>query len=133
MDPTAGFGDRLLAALASPTVTKYIGIDSNLRLKNCYKAMVNHHKKQVCKSIVYKAHPKGNFYVYSVPAETFNYKRFSKQYDVIFTCPPYYTKERYPCMPSYNSHTHWEQTFITPVFTQAYTHLNQAGYVALVL
>jgi 16S rRNA G966 N2-methylase RsmD len=73
-DPYAGWGDRCIAAMACNI--NYTGVDSNPKLKNMYKNMIQ--------SFATKA----NIQFISGKAEKTNYKKFN--FDLIFTSPPFW-------------------------------------------
>jgi hypothetical protein len=121
LDPCAGWGDRLVAALATPTVKSYIGIDTNSSLKVPYKHMLSHHRTSVSSKTTVK--------LLWQAAESVDYSKL--RYDFVFTSPPYFTLEKYEGTPTYGSMTHWVATFLKPMLTGAYTHLPAGKYFCI--
>ena len=120
LDPSAGWGDRLVGALATDTVVKYTGIDSNTELRDSYTKMIK-------KFNIYGQ----NIRMIYKPSESVNIKTLAKDYDCIFTSPPYFTKEKYRHMPVYTGYTHWFQTFLKPMIEKFSKVLRSGGYFCI--
>jgi predicted RNA methylase len=83
LDFSSGWGDRLSAAMATPSIKKYTGIDPN-------KDLIHNYKKQI---ETFNA-PDKTIRLISLPAEE-AIENSEEEYDTIFTSPPYFIVERY--------------------------------------
>jgi 16S rRNA G966 N2-methylase RsmD len=97
LDPCAGFGGRLLGALAAEM--KYVACEPN---KKTYLELKKMSEILNC----------GN--IYNMPLEEF---RSDKTFDLIFTCPPYFKKEIYSREPTqsverYTTMKEWQNNFL---------------------
>jgi 16S rRNA G966 N2-methylase RsmD len=86
LDLSMGWGDRLCGASASKYVKKYVGIDPNMSLFNGYGEQTKSYSKLNPNKKVYKL-----WYGCAEDDKLSLYEEF----DVIFTSPPYYDKEKY--------------------------------------
>lgn len=86
LDLSMGWGDRLAGAAASKSVKGYVGIDPNINLFNGYCKQINYYSKFI--------DDKKAFSFKNGCAEDENLIIYD-QYDMIFTSPPYYDKEKY--------------------------------------
>ncbi len=77
-DPFAGWGDRCLAAIASGV--DYTGVDSNKRLRKCYKNMLKFFPHSSRAEIVFK------------PVEDVDFLSFD--FDFVFSSPPFWNKKK---------------------------------------
>lgn len=80
IDPSSGWGDRLIGCGASKVVSEYQGYDPNVNLKHSYTKII--------KSFKFK-----NYNVKDIPFEDVIVKE--DYYDVALTSPPYFTLETY--------------------------------------
>lgn len=88
LDPCAGYGGRLLGALASDKVLSYRGIDPSERSVKSAQQMI----KDI--SQVYGKDP-ANYKVVRDTAENWNPQAYQSYYDLVFTSPPYFDQEEY--------------------------------------
>ena len=113
LDPTAGWGGRMLGAVASNI--KYTGIDTNLSLKPKYEAMM--------------AELNGNT---TMIWESCLDVDFSKiDYDMVLTSPPYINKELYEFMKPFESSQAFYKTFLIPLITKCLAHVKNNGPVCI--
>ncbi len=113
LDFSAGFGGRLLGALAYGC--NYIGIEPNIDLKQSYKTIINR----------YNIHNVNVKMIWDY-AENVNFKHF--KYDMIFTSPPYEYIQKYKYMKNYKS---FYDDFLVPVIFNAFKYLQDGGVMAL--
>jgi hypothetical protein len=92
LDFSAGWGDRLLAAL-SLKVDRYLGYDPNPELQKGYIEMIDLFTK---KEYISK---------YEVKMEPFETSEINEMFDTILTSPPYYDFETYISSDSENAKT----------------------------
>lgn len=118
LDISAGWGDRLIAAMSKNI--DYIGIDSNKNLKTPYNEMINDFKN--------KSSSKVNMIFEK--SQNVNYSILPK-YDLIFTSPPYYKKEIYEHMEDFKNYESFIDTYFAPTIKKAYNSLLKGGYIVL--
>ena len=118
LDFTMGWGGRLLGA-AITNVSKYIGIDSNTRLEEPYKNMVNHLLKDLPIEVDLRFQD----------ALTIDYSVLD--YDMVFTSPPFYNKELYHNQHVYKLNENWDKDFYIPIFQKTWQYLKPGGYYCL--
>jgi ubiquinone/menaquinone biosynthesis C-methylase UbiE len=124
LDPSAGWGDRLLGAAAAG-VTVYHGVDPNPLLRDSYNQMLNfiqqHGVRQnyfVLTDDFLQANLGGNFY------------------DTVFTSPPFFDYEIYveDAKQSITGRTtlqEWTTGFLYPYIYKAWSVLAQGGFLCL--
>jgi hypothetical protein len=111
LDPTAGWGGRLLGAdaLGIP----YTGIDTNVSLKPAYDAMMamlgGNHK------MIWEDCLKVDF--------------SSINYDFVLTSPPYINLELYEHMTPYESKDSFYKKFLIPLIEKCLAHIKNKGRV----
>jgi hypothetical protein len=122
LDPTMGWGGRLLAAFLVSHVDTYIGIDCNLSLKKPYEEMCQ---------FLYEKRPeyKDKIQLFFQDALTIDYSALS--YNMVFTSPPFYNKEIYSHNTLYKTKEEWDTHFYVPLFTKTWQHLKKGGVYAL--
>ena len=84
LDISAGWGDRLLAAL-SANLESYLAYDPNTALQAGYKEMIDQY--------IDDEKEKENYQVIGAPFETAETNLRGKTFDLIFTSPPYFDLE----------------------------------------
>jgi len=133
LDPCAGWGDRMVGALTSTCVKKYVGFDPNQNLVPGYKRIQQDFGNGV------SIDDPDNFYVkfkngyeiYSIPFENSgNSKRFAdEKFDFAFTSPPFFDYEEYnPENPTYRN---WYREFYEPLFTLTESRLRENSFFAI--
>jgi tRNA1(Val) A37 N6-methylase TrmN6 len=136
LDFTCGWGGRLLGACVLD-VPKYIGIDSNVNLKQPYQEMTQF--------LILQPGLKTEIEMYFEDALQFDYSKI--KYDMVFTSPPYYDLEVYSHQPvlgkeqekekgkekkKKDSLKHWmNEHFYKPLFQKTYKFLEPGGVYAL--
>jgi hypothetical protein len=118
LDPTAGFGNRLVAAAATG-VERYIGIDSNKNLEEPYKGLVEFLSN------------KSDTKVQMIINNSLNVDYTQLTYDCVFTSLPYYTVENYNHMHNYGTKQQWNDDFYKPLIRKTYDSLAPNGVYAL--
>lgn len=121
LDISAGWGDRLLAAMSLGM--EYVGYDPNVELREGHSKMIEMFGDTKKHKVIYEPFEKAN--VTGGP------------YDVIFTSPPYYTVEEYArgqkgqSIVSYPELPQWMVWFLFASLMKAWQHLNDGGYLIL--
>ena len=125
LDFSAGWGDRLLGALACPSVTRYVGYDPNHDLEKGHQAMVqNFGRPEIQVSMIYQPFENAN-----VPDEMF---------DLILTSPPFFDLESYTTMlgqsiQSFPRYEDWLVKFLCASIQKAWSHLSLGGHLVIYL
>lgn len=119
LDFCAGWGGRLLGALATPRVVSYVGIDSNADMAAVYDAMRS------------RFNPRGaQVSTLLQPAEDVDFGKVGR-FDCVLTSPPYYGVEVYRNMPRYASHADWLRRFLFKVLAGLTAHIDQDGSICI--
>jgi hypothetical protein len=127
LDFSMGWGDRILGAYTSSSVKKYVGFDPNLNLLSGY---VNQVKKYSSLSEEHK-----EFVFHPLPAET-QFMQLDDKFDLIFTSPPYFDKEKYDQseMQSYIRHKGfdaWLNDFLCKTIELRSENLKRGGFLVI--
>lgn len=110
LDPTAGWGGRMLGAAALGI--KYYGMDLNKNLRDGYNAMRKDLDIKNCKMYW------GNCLK----------KDFSQlDYDLVLTSPPYVNMEIYENSPHYDTDDYFYKEFLIPLMDKCYKYLKSGG------
>ena len=110
LDPTAGWGGRLLGA--SSMNIKYTGFDTNINLKKGYDRMINDlDLKNV--NMIYE--------------DCLSYDFSNIDYDLVLTSPPYCNLELYDNMTPFESEANFYNDFLIPLIIKCLTHLKEGG------
>ena len=121
LDPSAGWGDRLVGFLAS-NAEKYIGIDPNTQLHQPYNEI---HKFY---------NPSRPVQTICLPSEDVDYSEL--EYDFVFTSPPYFNVELYcnedtQSIERYKEFEVWKKKYLFTTLEEIYKHLKPEGRIAL--
>lgn len=121
LDPCAGWGDRLAAAMGCGTVGKYTGYDANSLLQEGYRSQIQRYGSDL----------------FSVEHTAFEDVEVSENtVDLVFTCPPYYLAELYSVDPKQSSYRYprydeWRDGFYSVLIENSCKFLKIGGYLAL--
>lgn len=118
LDPTMGWGGRLIGAMAT-NVSRYIGIDNNLNLKQPYNDMV----------ALYKPLTKTKTTLIFEDALKIDYSVLN--YDMVLTSPPYYNLEKYGNNETYKTKEEWNRLFYIPLFRMTFDGMRVGGNYCL--
>ena len=120
LDPTAGWGGRMLGAWALGI--DYTGIDTNVEMKDAYDRMIRFIHEQ-----------DGNILFGSqlrMIWESCLDVDFSKiNYDLILTSPPYSNLELYEHMNPWDSDEAFYKEFMIPLWEKSMRHIRKGGHV----
>lgn len=125
LDMCAGWGDRLIGALAAEMDT-YHAFDPNTRLKPGHDEILK----------VFPPHALSDFKIHYKPFETSTVELQDDFYDIAFTSPPYFNLEIYSNDASQSSATYptlqdWLQNFLFRTVSIAWRKIRTHGYLAL--
>jgi hypothetical protein len=115
LDPTAGWGDRLRCAIEYGC--EYVGVDSNKEMKSAYESIIKDKASEPSK--------------YTVKIGKFQNVRLTGKYDLVFTSPPFFTKEIYEHMTSWKTIEEFMDDFLKPLFQKSNKHLESGGHLVL--
>ena len=111
LDPTAGWGGRLLGARASNI--EYTGIDTNLYLKPAYDKMIEKF---------------GGKMIYENCLDV-NFEKID--YDFVLTSPPYFNLEKYENMTLFESNEKYYTQFLIPLIIKCKKNIKNDGKVCI--
>jgi hypothetical protein len=118
VDPTAGFGNRMIAAAATG-VERYIGIDSNKELEEPYRGLSEFltSRSDTC--------------IQTIIRNALDVDYTTLSYDCVFTSLPYYMVEDYTHMHNYGTKQQWNDNFYKPLIRKTFDGLARGGVYAL--
>jgi len=125
LDPTAGWGGRMLGAWALDI--DYTGIDTNTELKPAYDGMIDFlDKEQAFDSDLFEAQASKLKMIYKSCLDV----DFSEiPYDMVLTSPPYINLELYEHMKPWQSDEAFYKDFFLPLFGKCLKHIKIGGNV----
>ena len=125
LDPTAGWGGRMLGAWALDI--GYTGIDTNTELKPAYDSMIDFlDKEQEFDSNLFETEASNLQMIYESCLDV----DFSKiPYDMVLTSPPYINLELYEHMEPWQSDEAFYKDFFLPLFEKCLKHIKIGGNV----
>ena len=112
LDPTAGWGGRLLGATSIGI--KYTGYDTNLKMKPGYDEMIKTLELKNCE-MRWESSMDQDFQ--------------DLEYDMILTSPPYVNMELYECMDPFKSEYEFYNNWLIPLLSNAWEGLDDAGHM----
>ena len=113
LDPCAGWGDRLRCAIAYGC--EYLGVDTNTDMAPAYQKIIE----------------TGDPEKVQVKLGRFQSVRLTKKYDLVFTSPPFYTKEVYAHMKIWETVSEFMTEFMKPLLRKSYKYLEDGGHLVL--
>lgn len=124
LDMSAGWGDRLISAIAYGDCN-YQGFDPNSKLTSRYKNIINTLAPNSDKT-------------YNVIESPFENAQLTKQYDMMFSCPPYFIAEHYSnddnqSYKKYSNIDEWLNNFMYKSVDIIWQHLITGGFFIFVL
>eukprot|EP00041_Stephanoeca_diplocostata_P016950 m.336517 g.336517 ORF g.336517 m.336517 type:complete len:716 (-) comp20538_c0_seq2:373-2520(-) len=126
LDFSAGWGDRLLGAMASRQVQRYFAFDPNRSLRPGHTAMMDRFLTEDRRQ---------RFHVCYEPAESGHIPP-GETFDLIFSSPPFfdleiYTSAKGQSVENMQSVQHWLQDFLFVCMHKFWNVLDPMGYLAL--
>jgi hypothetical protein len=132
LDISSGWGDRIIAASLSKSVTTYVGTDPNHELMSGYEELVKYFKtKNDKKLLVY------NHQFEELPLDViFGDPKGNSGPDLIFTSPPFFDYEIYSTgdkktqsINGYDTFDNWVTGWLVPVTLKAWQYLKVNGHL----
>jgi len=121
LDPTAGWGGRMLGAMSLGI--DYVGYDTNIELKKGYDEMIETINKlfnvECSQKMIYKDCLKADF------EEDCGY------YDLVLTSPPYVNMENYEHMELWDNDDAFYNGFLIPMLNKSFLHLADNGHMCI--
>jgi len=126
LDPTAGWGGRMLGAWSLGI--NYTGIDTNVEMKQAYTDMIAFLEEETgfnneVFEVVNK--PKLNM----IWDSCLNVDFSKIEYDFVLTSPPYINLEVYEHMKEWDSDRAFYETFFIPLWQKCVDHIQPGGHV----
>lgn len=121
LDISAGWGDRLIAAISLNM--NYIGYDPNINMKSSYQNIINQLSRN------------GSYNIILEPFETAELPK--EQVDIIFSSPPFFDRETYDnssggqSSANYTTFERWLSMFLFVALNRAWSTLKENGYMIL--
>ena len=127
LDPCAGWGDRLIAAIAAGV--EYTGVDPNTKLTPCYREMIDN----LCLSPEQKTKYtmiESCFLTAALPSNI--------EYDLVYCCMPYfdlelYSEEKTQSVVQFPTLAEWKKGFLFPLLAKSWQHLKKGGNMVMVI
>jgi hypothetical protein len=125
LDFCAGWGDRLVAAIADERIESYTGVDPNTALHQGYRRQVEMFAPLRSAPI--------DVTMICAPAEEMV---LTQTYDMVFTSPPYFDKERYTdegtqSWMRYRAVSEWLRRFLFEAVARAWAALVPGGHMVI--
>jgi hypothetical protein len=114
LDPCAGWGDRLRCAIAYGC--QYVGVDTNVDMAPAYQQIID---------------DLGDPEKVKVKISRFQNVRIAETFDLVFTSPPFYTKEVYAHMKIWETVDEFMTDFLKPLLRKSYRLLEDKGHLVL--
>jgi hypothetical protein len=128
LDPTAGWGGRMLGAWALGI--DYTGIDTNIEMTPAYDSMIqfleNHDKKDFNSSLF---EVEKNYNLQMIWQSCLDVDFSKIEYDFVLTSPPYINLEVYEHMDLWDSDTAFYQEFFIPLWQKCIDNIKSGGHV----
>ena len=121
LDPTAGWGGRMLGAWAAGCA--YTGFDINTDLKPAYDTMLD---SNYIKTYTRHERPLNMRWENVLTADI-----SGVDYDLVLTSPPYINKEMYPHMPAFESKAKFYTDFLIPLINKCRDNMKRSGWVCI--
>jgi len=127
LDPTAGWGGRMLGAWSLGI--DYTGIDTNVEMKDSYDRMISFLNKETSSedSILEKT---SNFSLKMIWESCLDVDFSKIDYDFVLTSPPYINLEIYEHMELWESEKSFYTTFLIPLWKKCCDNIKPGGHVA---
>lgn len=127
LDPTAGWGGRMLGAWALDI--DYTGIDTNTEMKPAYDEMMNFLQKDAVKfgNDLFEEKTKASLNMIWQSCLDVDFSKID--YDFVLTSPPYINLEIYEHMPLWDNDTLFYKEFFIPLWQKCIDHIKPGGHV----
>ena len=119
LDPSSGWGDRLIASIAAGV--RYTGVDPNSAMVDRYADIIQFFDASEGRTML------------AVPFEEV---KLENEYDLVFTSPPYFDLESYSSedtqsIKKFTRENVWTQQFLLPYVEKAWDAIKPGGFMAI--
>ena len=143
-DPSAGWGGRILGAMASMKRIHYIGTDPNTNNyipelgKTRYEYVADFFNEHGLETNPFWEEPKNTYHVFQEGSEHIgdhpDFQQYKGKLDFAFTSPPYFDREQYSdddaqSFKSYPLYHDWRDNFLRPTLENAFNSLKSDRYL----
>ena len=143
-DPSAGWGGRILGAMASMKRIHYIGTDPNTDNyidelgKSRYEYVADFFNEHGLETNPFWEEEKNTYHVFQEGSEHIgnhpDFQQYKGKLDLVFTSPPYFDREQYSdddaqSFKSYPLYHDWRDNFLRPTLENAYNSLKSDRYL----
>ena len=143
-DPSAGWGGRILGAMASKKRIHYIGTDPNTDNyipelgKTRYEYVADFFNEHGLETNLFWEESKNTYHVFQEGSEHIgnhpDFQQYKGKLDMVFTSPPYFDREQYSdddaqSFKSYPLYHDWRDNFLRPTLENAYNSLKSDRYL----
>ena len=143
-DPSAGWGGRILGAMASKKRIHYIGTDPNTDNyipelgKTRYEYVADFFNEHGLETNPFWEESKNTYHVFQEGSEHIgnhpDFQQYKGKLDMVFTSPPYFDREQYSdddaqSFKSYPLYHDWRDNFLRPTLENAYNSLKSDRYL----
>lgn len=125
LDPTAGWGGRMLGAWALDI--DYTGIDTNVEMKSAYDQMMTKLNTQDADFSNMFETDSSNLNMIWESCLDVDFSTI--EYDFVLTSPPYVNLEVYEHMTEWDSNEAFYKDFFIPVWQKCVDHIKEGGHV----
>jgi hypothetical protein len=127
LDPTAGWGGRMLGAWALGI--DYTGIDTNVEMKDAYSNMIDFldNETGLNNNLFETTSPDSNLKMIWESALDVDFSKLD--YDFVLTSPPYVNLEVYEHMTEWKSDEDFYKDFFIPLWDKCFKHIKPGGHV----
>ena len=131
-DCCSGWGGRLLGSLSSKLKMHYLGTEVNSSIWDCYDNLGKFYNENCGGKNTWEIFKVGSEIVHKEKS----FQRYRNSLDLVFTSPPYFSKERYSYdkgqsfikFPNYRD---WLKGFLQPTIKTSYEYLKPNRYMIL--
>lgn len=128
LDPTAGWGGRMLAAWSLGI--DYVGIDTNVNMRPAYDQMIDFlHGFNEIDNGLFEVRSTSRLQMIWDSALTVDFGQID--YDFVLTSPPYVNMELYEGMPKWQSDEAFYTDFYIPLFHRLRENIRTGGRICL--
>jgi len=127
LDPTAGWGGRMLGAWAADI--DYTGIDTNIQMKSAYDQMIDFLDNDAVTwgNGLFRTDKHSQLQMIWQDCLTVDFSTLA--YDFVLTSPPYINLEMYEHMPGWQSDSDFYKNFLIPLWHKCIDNIQPQGYV----
>jgi hypothetical protein len=123
LDPSFGYGGRLIGFIAS-NLNEYVGSDPSTK------------SFRGAKGIVEKLSAGKRIKLFNLPFEDTDLRNYKNYFDLVFTSPPYFCKERYSQEDSqsykrYPEYASWCENFLKILLSKSFVSLRKGRYCVI--